>query len=58
MSNEVLAKAKYVGMSAQKVRLIVDLVRGKPADAALSLLQFMPNAAAKPCPIAIRMGGG
>ncbi len=45
---EVLAKGKYVGMSAQKVRLIVDLVRGRPADEALSMLKFMPNAAAKP----------
>ena len=45
---EVLAKAKYVGMSAQKVRLIVDLVRGRPADDALSMLKFMPNAAARP----------
>ena|SRR5689334_4009831 len=48
MANEALAKAKYVGMSAQKVRLIVDLVRGKQADDALSMLQFMPNSAAKP----------
>ena len=45
---EVLAKAKFVGVSAQKVRLIVDLVRGQPADEALSLLKFMPNAAAQP----------
>ena len=44
----VLAKAKHVGMSAQKVRLIVDLVRGRQADEALSMLHFMPNAAAKP----------
>jgi large subunit ribosomal protein L22 len=45
---DVLAKAKYVGMSAQKVRLIVDLVRGRQADDALSMLKFMPNAAAVP----------
>ena len=44
----VLAKAKHVGMSAQKVRLIVDLVRGRQADDALNMLNFMPNAAAKP----------
>jgi large subunit ribosomal protein L22 len=44
----VIAKAKYVGMSAQKVRLIVDLVRGQQADQALSMLKFMPNAAAQP----------
>ena len=46
--SDAIAKAKYVGMSAQKVRLIVDLVRGRPADDALSMLKFMPNAAARP----------
>ncbi len=45
---QVLAKGKYIGMSAQKVRLVVDLVRGRQADDALNLLKFMPNAAAKP----------
>jgi large subunit ribosomal protein L22 len=44
----VIAKGKHVGMSAQKVRLIVDQVRGRPADDALNLLKFTPNAAAKP----------
>ncbi len=46
--NEVKAQARYVGMSAQKVRRVVDLVRGQPADAALTLLKFTPNAAARP----------
>ncbi|MGH2521563.1 MAG: 50S ribosomal protein L22 [Anaerolineales bacterium] len=45
--SEVRAQAKYVGMSAQKVRLVVDLVRGRQADEALTLLKFMPNAAAR-----------
>jgi large subunit ribosomal protein L22 len=45
---EARAQAKFVGMSAQKVRLMVDLVRGRRADEALTLLKFMPNAAAKP----------
>jgi large subunit ribosomal protein L22 len=45
---EVLAQSKFIGMSAQKVRLVVDLVRGRGADEALDLLKFMPNAAAKP----------
>jgi large subunit ribosomal protein L22 len=44
----VHASTKYVGMSAQKVRLVVDLVRGKPADEALTMLKFLPNAAAEP----------
>jgi len=43
----VFAKAKYIGMSAQKVRLVVDTVRGRPADQALVSLQFMPHAAAR-----------
>ena len=35
-------------MSAQKVRLVVDIVRGKPAVEALNLLKFTPNVAARP----------
>ncbi len=46
--SEVHARAKHVGMSAQKVRRIVDLVRGRPADEALTLLKFMPQGAAGP----------
>ena len=46
--SEVRAQGKYVGVSAQKIRRIVDLVRGQPADAALSMLKFMPNLAARP----------
>jgi large subunit ribosomal protein L22 len=46
--DEARAQAKFVGMPAQKVRLIVDLVRGRQADDALTLLKFMPNAAARP----------
>jgi hypothetical protein len=45
---QVHAQGKYVGISAQKVRLVVDLVRGKPADSALTMLKFLPNAAAEP----------
>ena len=46
--NEVKAHGRYVGMSAQKVRRIVDLVRGQPAETALNTLKFLPNAAARP----------
>ncbi len=35
-------------MSAQKVRLVVDLVRGKSANEALDLLRFTPSQAAQP----------
>lgn len=47
-SNEAFASMRYVGMSAQKVRLVADLVRGKRAVDALTLLRFTPKAAAEP----------
>lgn len=46
--NEAFASMRHVGMSAQKVRLVVDLVRGKKAVEALTLLRFTPKAAAEP----------
>lgn len=54
MSQEVRSTARFVGMSAQKVRLVVDLVRGRGADEALTLLKFVPNAAAQPVAKVIR----
>jgi large subunit ribosomal protein L22 len=48
MEYQVKAEARFVPMSAQKVRLVVNQVRGLKADSALDLLSFMPNAAAKP----------
>jgi large subunit ribosomal protein L22 len=47
MSKEVSSKARYVGISAQKARLVVDLVRGKKADDALTLLKFTSKNAAE-----------
>lgn len=47
-SIQVQAQQKHVGISAQKVRLVIDRVRGMRAEEALSALQFMPQAAAKP----------
>jgi len=46
--DEVRAQVRFVGISAQKVRQVMDLVRGQNADAALGMLRFVPNAAAKP----------
>jgi len=37
-----------VGISAQKVRLIIDMVRGKTVLDALNILKFVPNAASLP----------
>ena len=42
------AQARYVRMSPLKVRRVVDLIRGLPAEEALSVLQFAPQAASEP----------
>src|ERR1700712_1830112 len=45
----MLAKAinRMVRIAPSKVRLVIDLVRGKPVDRALSILRYMPQKAAK-----------
>ena len=48
MATDILAKGRFVPISAQKVRQVVDLVRGKNAVEALSLLKFTTNRAAHP----------
>jgi large subunit ribosomal protein L22 len=45
---EVKAVAKHIQISPQKVRLVVDVVRGKDAGEALDILRFMPQKAAEP----------
>ncbi|HID63705.1 MAG TPA: 50S ribosomal protein L22 [Anaerolineae bacterium] len=50
----IRAVSKYVPMSPQKVRLVINQVRGKWVDEALNMLKFMPQAAAKPVYKAIR----
>ena len=42
------AHLSHLSISAQKVRRIVDLVRGKDANEALDILRFTPNGAAVP----------
>ncbi|QLG10280.1 50S ribosomal protein L22 [Deinococcus sp. D7000] len=42
------AVAKYVRISPRKVRLVVDLVRGKSVRDAEDLLRFIPRAASEP----------
>ena len=37
------AKHKYLGVSAQKTRLVVDQVRGKGVDEALVILRYCPK---------------
>jgi large subunit ribosomal protein L22 len=52
--HDIRATARFVPMAAQKVRLVVDQVRGKGAEEALEVLRFTPNAAAKPVSKALR----
>ncbi len=40
---EVKSVAKNTGISASKMRRLVDIVRGKPVDEALTLLKFAPS---------------
>ena len=48
METDIRAYARNVPISAQKVRLVIDLVRGKAIVDALNLLKFTPNRAAHP----------
>jgi large subunit ribosomal protein L22 len=44
---EVRATAKFIRSSPRKVRLVLDVVRGKPVQEALAILRFMPQHAAR-----------
>ncbi len=44
---EARATAKYVHVSPRKARLVVDMVRGKNAGEAATILRFTPKAAAE-----------
>jgi large subunit ribosomal protein L22 len=44
---EARAINRHVRISAQKVRLVVDLIRGKGVEQALNILEFTPKRAAK-----------
>jgi large subunit ribosomal protein L22 len=45
---DIRAHLRFLPLSAQKVRLVVDLVRGKSANEALELLRFANKRAAEP----------
>jgi large subunit ribosomal protein L22 len=47
MANDIHAKLRFAGISAQKARLVIDMVRGKPAIEAMNTLKFMPQSAAR-----------
>jgi large subunit ribosomal protein L22 len=48
VTEDIRAYARQVPISAQKVRLVVDMVRGKDVLAAMNILKFVTNDAAKP----------
>jgi large subunit ribosomal protein L22 len=45
---EAKARARFVRMSARKVRRVADLIRGRNVEEALNILTFTPKAAALP----------
>lgn len=53
---EIKAKAKFIRMSPRKVRLVVDIVRGKNVETALNQLKFANKLAAKPIAKLINSG--
>jgi large subunit ribosomal protein L22 len=48
MAHDIKAHLRFLPMSAQKVRLVVDTVRGQDANTALETLRFVNKAAALP----------
>lgn len=51
---EARAVAKYVPMSARKVRQVIDLIRGEKVNEALAILKFTPKAARGPVEKAVK----
>lgn len=45
---EVKASARNIRISPRKVRVVIDLVRGKSVNEALTLLKFIPKRASEP----------
>ncbi len=45
---EVKASARFVRIAPRKVRVVVDLIRGKSVNEALALLKFVPKRASVP----------
>jgi len=45
---DIRAELRYLPQSAQKVRLVVDLVRGRGANEALEMLRFVTKGAGEP----------
>jgi large subunit ribosomal protein L22 len=46
--SDIQAKISHLSLSAQKVRIVIDMVRGKSANEALEILRFVNKRAALP----------
>ena len=44
---EVKAKAKHIGISPRKLQPVVDIVRGRKVDEALTILRLLPSPMAR-----------
>lgn len=42
------ATARYIRISSRKVKIVIDLIRGKKVGEALSILEYTPKAASEP----------
>ena len=51
---EVRAVARNIRMSPQKVRLVLQTIKGKPVNEALAILRFMPQKATTPVAKALK----
>jgi large subunit ribosomal protein L22 len=47
-AKEAMAKARFIRVTPQKARRVVDLIRGKQATEAVAVLKFAPQAASEP----------
>jgi len=54
MTMQARASSRNVGMSPRKMRMVMDLIRGKGVNEAYSILKFSKKAATKPIEKALR----
>ena len=51
---EAKATHRYIGSSPRKMRLVIDLIRGKSVNQAIEILHFNPKHASKPAEKVLR----
>ena len=47
LRNEARATLRYIRISARKVKIVADLIRGKNVDEALAIVKFTPKASSE-----------